>query len=77
VVDDEGPVGVHGRGEPVGDADGGAALQQHFQGGLDLCLGLQVQVRGGLVQDQDARLGQERPGEVERVSPPCDTWSWR
>ena len=39
-VDDHDPVGPHGGREPVGDQDGGPALEQHVERRLDLRLGL-------------------------------------
>ena len=50
-------------GEPVGDDDGGAALAQFVQGGLDPLLGDGVQGGGGLVQHQNLRIFQEHPGD--------------
>ena len=46
--------------QPVGDGDGRAALHQVVERLLDLLLGLGVDRRGGLVEDQDARVDQQR-----------------
>ena len=67
VVDDGDAVGAHRGGEAVGDEDGGAALEQHVERLLDLRLGLEVEVRRGLVEHEDARAGEERPGQGEEL----------
>ena len=50
-------------GEPVGNDNGGAALAQFVQGGLDSLLGDGVQGGGCLIQHQDLRIFQEHPGD--------------
>ena len=49
-------VGVLHGGQAVRDDQRGATAHQAFQRGLNLTLGLVVQGRGGLVQDQDGRV---------------------
>ena len=51
---------AHGR-QPVRDDDAGAALHQPLHRVLDQRLGVAVQARCRLIQDQDRRVGQERP----------------
>jgi len=63
LVDHENLVRVDDGGKAVGDDEGGAALQEPFQGPLDEALRLHVHAGGGLVQDEDAGIGQERAGE--------------
>ena len=46
------------RREPVPDDERGTPASRVGQGGLDLRLGLRVERRGGLVEDQDARVAQ-------------------
>ena len=55
-------------GEAVGDDEAGAPLHEHVQGPLDQLLGRGVHAGGGLVQDQDARVGDEGPGEGEQLA---------
>jgi len=43
---------------------------QHVQGRLDLGLGLQVEVGGGLVQHDHPGTGQEGPGQGEKLRSP-------
>ena len=57
------PVGLAQRAQAVGDGDRGAALDQVVERLLDLALGLGVDRRGRLVQDQDPRVDQQRPGD--------------
>ena len=49
-------VGVAHRGQTVGDDQGRAPLHQVLEGPLDDRLGLGVERRGGLVEDQDRRV---------------------
>jgi hypothetical protein len=62
------PVGVADRGQAVGDDQAGAASEQHLQRPLDRQLGEAVDVGGGLVQDQDAKLISWR-WPIERLRP--------
>lgn len=59
-VDDDNPVGVGDGRETMGNHEGGASLQQAGQRALDNLLSLGIDRRGGLVQDQDARVSQQR-----------------
>ena len=66
-VDDEDLVGVANGAQPVSDDDGRAAAEQHPHGALDALLALRVHAAGGLVQDEDARVGEQRPGEADQL----------
>ena len=66
--EDDDLAGAADRREAVGDDDRGAALQQPLQALLDRLLGAHVDVGGRLVEDQDARLGQQRPGEGDELA---------
>ena len=59
------PVGAAERAQPVGDGDGGPPLDEVLQGQLDFPLGLRVDRGGGLVEDQDPRVDQQRPGDAD------------
>ena len=48
--------------EPMGDDQGGAALHQPVERGLDLALALGIERRGRLVEKQDRRILQDRRG---------------
>ena len=50
-------------GQAVGDHQAGAPGQQRLQRRLDERLALRVQMRGGLVQDQEARVLQDHAGD--------------
>ncbi len=63
VVDHQHLVGIADGGKPVGDHEAGAAFHQAQQGFLQVFLGARIDVAGGLVQDQDIRVGQDRPGQ--------------
>ena len=54
--------------QAVGDDERGAALEQAGQALLDQSLALAVEVAGGLVEDQDARVGQQRPGDGQPLA---------
>ena len=68
VVDDGDAVGPHGGGQAVGDDDRRPPLEHGVERPLDPRLGLQVEVRGRLVEHEHPGLGQERPGEGEQLA---------
>lgn len=55
----------------MGDDQASAAAQQGLQGGLDELLGDGVQVRGGLVQDEDAGVFEDGPGDRDPLFLPA------
>ena len=61
--DHENLIGAADRGKPVSDDKGGAALHELSEAGLDHPFGLGVERTGSLVKNEDARLGQQRPGD--------------
>ena len=63
VVDDDDLVGVVHRGEPVGDDDRRAPLQQRVERILHQLFALGVECRGRLVEDQDLGIFQHRAGD--------------
>ncbi len=58
VLDDQDRVGPANRRESVGDDDRRASGEQPVERALDQDLGRPVDVRGRLVEDQDARVGE-------------------
>jgi hypothetical protein len=50
------------------DHEGGAAGEERAKRALDLALGTDVDRRGGLVEDQDARVGEKRPRERDELA---------
>ena len=65
VVEDDDLVGVHDRGEPVGDHDRRAAGEGLGQGLLDERLGFGVEVAGGLGEDDDVGGLEQQSGDDE------------
>ena len=63
VFEDDDAVGVGDRAEPVGDDEARAAFHQRGQAGLDHPFAFGVEVAGGLVEDEDLRVGQDRAGD--------------
>ena len=63
VLEDDDPARPPDRRQAVGDDDRGPADEQPLEALLDPLLGPDVDVRGRLVEDQDPRLGEQRPGE--------------
>ena len=61
-------VGVLHRAEAVGDDDARAVFHQHIEGVLHQPLGLGVEGGGGLVEDEDGRVGQHGPGDGEPLA---------
>src|SRR3954464_10872215 len=54
--------------EPVGDDDGGAAVEEALEAALDGFLGADVDVGGGLVEDEDSGFGEEGAGKGEELT---------
>ena len=65
---DEDHIGGPDRRQPVGDHECGAAVEGGDECFLDRDLGLRVEVGGGLVEDHDARAGQQQPGDRESLA---------
>ena len=59
------------RGEAVGDDYRGTAMEEALEAALDRFLGADVDVGGGLVEDEDAGLGEEGAGEGDELALAC------
>ncbi len=68
VLDHEQAIGGAHRAQPVGDDDRRASLQEPTQRGLDHRLGHHVYAGGRLVQDDQARVGQQRAGDGDELA---------
>ena len=68
LVEHDDPPGLADRRQAVGDDDRGAPGEQPAQPVLDPALGVQVDVRGRLVEDEDARVGDQRAGEGDELA---------
>ena len=68
VLEDDDQIGIADRRQPVGDDERGAAVQEPPQRTLDLALGADVDRARRLVEDQDARIGEERAGERDQLA---------
>src|SRR5262249_18592156 len=68
VVEDDDPVGGSDRAEAVGPRDAGDAQRREGPGALGLGRG--AEVAGGLVEDHDARLVGEGPGQRQALALP-------
>ena len=64
------PMGEAHGGQAVGDQDDGATLREIGERLLDDVLALRVEIGGGLVQDEDRGILQERPREGDPLSLP-------
>ena len=62
------PVGQRDGGRTVGDDDRGAAPHHLGEGVADLVLLGRVDRRGGVVEDQHARVGEDRPGDGDALA---------
>src|SRR6476661_4673742 len=67
VLDDENLVRTPDGGEAVRDDDRGTAVQQPIERLLDQDLGRTIDVRRGLVEDEDARVGEQRAGDRNQL----------
>ena len=68
VVEHDDVPGAPDRREAVGDHDRRAAGQQPAQALLDPALGVDVDVRGRLVEHEDPRVGDQRAGEGDELA---------
>ena len=66
--DDKNLIGAADGGEPVGDDEGGAALHELVEAGLDHGLRFGVERAGGFVENEDARLGKKGAGDGEALA---------
>ena len=68
VVDDDDAVGLHRRRQSMGDEDGGASLEEDVEGGFDLRLREEVEVRGRFVEHEHAGVGEEGARERDELA---------
>ena len=68
VLEDDDEVGIADRRQPVGDDEGRSSSEQEPQRPFDLPLGADVDRRGGLVQDQDSRVGEQRARQRHKLT---------
>ena len=61
-------VGVHDRGEPVRDHKARAVLHDGLHRANDGLLGAGVHARGGLVEDEDRRVGEHGARDCEELA---------
>ena len=66
-VEDDDEVGLPDGREPVRDDERRAPAQRLGEGRLDCGLGVRVEVRGGLVEDDELRGLEEHPGDRETL----------
>ena len=62
------PVGPAERGQPMGDSNHGATFDAGGQRCVDTGLRLEIQGGGYLVEDQDARIVQNRPRDGDPLA---------
>ena len=60
-------VGVEHGADALGDDEAGASFHQLVQGLLDLELGGHVHAGGGVIQDEDARVHEQGPGDGDAL----------
>ena len=71
VVDEHHPIGQRDGGRPVGDDERGALRHHLGQRVADLVLLGRVDRGGGVVEDQDAGVGQDGPGDGDALALPA------
>ena len=72
VFEDEDAIAMAGGGDALGDDEGGMAGEDFFEGGADFGLGFGVECAGGVVEQEDFRVGQEGRGEGEALFLACE-----
>src|SRR5438046_83789 len=66
--EDENPCGIADRGEPVRNYEGGSALHDLYERGLDLGFGERIECARRLVENENRRVFQERPGNRQPLA---------
>ena len=67
-LDDHQPVGAAQRAQAVGNRYRRSPLNEIFQRQLNFAFGFRVDRRGGLVQDQNARIDQQCPSDADSLA---------
>ena len=67
VVDDEDEIGVHDGREAVSDDEGGAAVGEFIESGLDEAFGARVNIAGRFVKNHHRRIGDHGAGDGEEL----------
>ena len=68
MVEDNDAVGPHDGGEAVGDDDGRAIAEHVVEGSLQEALAFGVEGRGGLVEDEQFGIAQQRAGDADALA---------
>jgi hypothetical protein len=68
MLENDDQVGVANRRKAMGDDEGGAACQEPPEGDLDSALRADVHTRRCLVEDQDARIGEQGACEGDELT---------
>jgi len=68
LVEHQDGIAIGQRGQPVGDDDHGAAVRHLGEVGVDQGLAFRVERTGRLIEDQDARVVHQRPGDGEALA---------
>src|SRR5262245_57485788 len=67
-LDHQDAVGVHDGGEAVGDYDGGAPFAEFGERLLDVTLGFRIERGGGLVEQDDRRIPDQRARDRDALA---------
>ena len=67
-LDHQDGVGVHDGVQAVGDHDGGAVLAEMVDRLLHRFFGFRIERRGGLVEQDDRRVLDQRPGDRDALA---------
>jgi len=68
VIQDNDAIGIANRGEAVGDDDRRPACQDLFQSLLEQVFGLGIDACRCLVEQENGRVGQNRPGKADELA---------
>ena len=68
LIHDDDTVGFEHGGEPMRDDDRGAGAHQLFERFLHHALALGIECRGGLIEQQQRRVAQDRAGDGDALS---------
>src|SRR6185369_7522908 len=73
LLQDQDLIGTEDRAQAMGDDQAGPPHQERLQRTLDEGLGARIEGRGGLVQDEEARVAQDGSAMARRCFSPPDS----
>ena len=71
LLEDDDQVGLFHAADAVGDDEGGAAVHDEVHAAADQVFGFGIDAGGGVIEDEDARVGEDGPGDGQALLLPA------